>query len=90
VRALRGVIPFVVGALIEVIGAEESLQALRRMKHVVARAAGALIVLIVLPRLVELRELGIKLLVRDCRARQGCTVRFVERQRGRTFKWESS
>src|SRR2546421_2490980 len=44
------IVSFVVGALIEVIGAEESMQPLRRMQHIVVGAAGALIVLIVLPR----------------------------------------
>src|SRR5260370_31884323 len=84
-----GIVPFVVSALVEVIGGEEGMQALRRMKHVVVGAAGALVVLIVFPRWVELRKLGIKLVVRDCRARQGRAVSCVERQRGRAFKWRA-
>ena len=58
-------VPFVVGALAEVIGAEKGVQTLRRMQHVVVGAARALIVLIVLPRRVEFRELGIKFVVGD-------------------------
>src|SRR5580692_6767157 len=81
-----GIVAFVVGALVEVIGAEEGVQALRRMQHVVVGAAGALIVLIVLPRWVELRKLGIQLVVRNSRARQGRAVRDVEWQRWRAFE----
>jgi hypothetical protein len=44
------IVPFEVSALVEIIRAEEGMQALRRMQHVVIRAASALIVLIVLPR----------------------------------------
>jgi len=84
-----GIVPFVVGALIEVIGAEESAQALRRMKHIVARAASTLIVLIVLSRRVELREFGIKLIVRECRVRQGRAVCRVKGQRRWALKWRA-
>src|SRR6516164_6351001 len=53
-----------IGALVVVVGAEESVQALRRMQHVVVGAGRALIVLIIFPRRVELCQLGVKLVIR--------------------------
>src|ERR1700736_4870860 len=84
-----GMVSFVVGALVEVIGAEEGVQALRRMQHVVVGAAGALIVLIVFPRWVELGELGVQFVFGDGRAWRRRAVRCVEGQRGRAFKWRA-
>ena len=78
-RHLRGgprlqgmrLVPFPVGALVVVIRAEECVEALRRMEHVVVGPARALIVLVVLPRRVELRELRVEFVVGGCRARRG-------------------
>ena len=80
-------VALVIGAFVEVVGAEESMQTLRRMQHVIARAAGSLIVLIVFPRWIELCEIAIELVVRDRRARLRYAVRCIEGKRGRAFKW---
>src|SRR5215472_9790152 len=75
-----------IGALVVVVGAEESLHALVRMQHVVIGARRALIVLIVLARWFELRQLGIEFIIGHWRARRRRTVRSVERHTGHT--WE--
>src|ERR1700685_3959082 len=81
-----GIVALGIGALVEVIGAEKGVQALRRMQHVVVGAAGALVVLIIFPRWVELRELGVKLVVSDGGAGQGPSFGCIEGQRWRAFK----
>ena len=79
-------VPFPIGTLVVVVGAEECVEALRSMQHVVVGAACALIVLVVLPRRVELRELRVEFVVGRRRARRGGAVGRVERQRRRALE----
>ena len=62
------------------------MQALRGMEHVVVRPARALIVLVVLPRRIQLRKLRIEFVVSRRRTRRGGSVRSVERHRRRPFE----
>ena len=56
-------VSFPIGTLVVVVGAEECVETLGGMKHVVVGAACALIVLVVLPRRVQLRELRVELVI---------------------------
>src|SRR5262249_5666873 len=78
-------VPLPVSALVVVVRAEEGMESLRRMQHVVVRATRALVVLVVLPRRIQLRQLRVELVVRYCRTRSGA-VRDVERDQWRSFE----
>ncbi len=67
-----------------VVGAEERVQALRSMQHVVVGATRALIVLVVFARPRQGGELGIKFVVVRRRTRRCGAVGGVERERWRT------
>src|SRR5262249_4305549 len=82
-------VPFPIGALVVVIGAEECMKALRRMQHVVVRAACALIILVILSRRIELREFGIEFVIGDSARWRRSSVRCVEWKRRSPFEWRT-
>ena len=75
-----GFVPFPIGTLVMVVGAEEGMETLRGMEHLVVGPACALIVLVILPRRVELRELPVELVIGRRGPRRGRAIGGVERQ----------
>jgi hypothetical protein len=64
-----------------IIGAEEVVQALGRVEHILVGAGLSLIVLIIFARRIELGELGVEFVVGGCGARRRGAVGGVERHR---------
>src|SRR5229473_4952325 len=59
------------------------------MQHVVVSSAGALIVLVILPRWIELGQFRVEFVIGWGRTGNWSAVRRVEGQRWRAFKWRT-
>src|SRR5262249_41640303 len=79
-------VSFPIGAFVMIVRTEKCVESLRRMKHVVVGAARALIVLVILPWRIQLRQLRVELIVGESTSRGGRAVRRVERQRWWAFE----
>src|ERR1051325_5786429 len=79
-------VAFPIGALVVVVGAEERMKALWRMQHIVVCSPRPLIILVILPWRIQLRQLCVQFVVGLSRRRNWCSVGGVERKRRRAFE----